>query len=170
MGPSLLERYDAFAFDLDGVIWLAHHIIPEAPGAIQAVRDAGKPLLFLTNNASYLPTWIVSRLAEGGIKITEDEVLTSAVAARSWIEREGLVGQRTSSLGCLAAAGHEVDQADDPRTQERAMVATQLVDRMGKPEEVAKLACYLASDDAAFITGATFTVDGGALAWHGVRP
>ena len=53
MGRSLLERYDAFAFDLDGVIWLAHHIIPEAPGAIQAVRDAGKPLLFLTNNAAY---------------------------------------------------------------------------------------------------------------------
>ena len=40
---------------------------------------------------------------------------------------------------------------------------------MGRPEEVAKLACYLASDDAGFITGATFTIDGGALAWHGVR-
>ena len=37
------------------------------------------------------------------------------------------------------------------------------------PEEVAKLVCYLASDDAAFITGAAFTIDGGALAWHGVR-
>jgi len=56
LGRSLLERYDAFAFDLDGVIWLAHHIIPEARGAIQAVRDAGKPLLFLTNNASYVPS------------------------------------------------------------------------------------------------------------------
>ena len=99
MGRSLLERYDAFAFDLDGVIWLAHHIIPEAPGAIQAVRDAGKPLLFLTNNAAYRPSSIVSRLAEGGIKITEDEVLTSTSAARSWIEREGLVGQRAFVLG-----------------------------------------------------------------------
>jgi NAD(P)-dependent dehydrogenase (short-subunit alcohol dehydrogenase family) len=62
-----------------------------------------------------------------------------------------------------------IDTADDPASQERAMVSTQLLDRMGQPEEVAKLACYLASDDAGFITGAAFTIDGGALAWHGVR-
>ena len=43
------------------------------------------------------------------------------------------------------------------------MVSTQLLDRLGRPEEVAKLVCYLASDDAAFITGAAFTIDGGAL-------
>lgn len=62
-----------------------------------------------------------------------------------------------------------IEQAADPVAQERAMVSTQLVDRLGSPDEVAKLACFLASDDAAFITGATFTIDGGALAWHGVR-
>jgi HAD superfamily hydrolase (TIGR01450 family) len=99
LGRPLLERYDAFAFDLDGVIWLADHIIPEAPAAIQAVRDAGKRLLFLTNNASYVPSWIVSRLAEGGIKISEDEVLTSTSATRNWIQREGLVGRRAFVLG-----------------------------------------------------------------------
>jgi NAD(P)-dependent dehydrogenase (short-subunit alcohol dehydrogenase family) len=49
------------------------------------------------------------------------------------------------------------------------MVATQLSDRLGRPEEVAKLACFLASDDAAFITGGAYTIDGGAMAWHGVR-
>ena len=49
------------------------------------------------------------------------------------------------------------------------MLAPQLIDRMGKPDEVAKLACFLASDDAAFITGAVFPIDGGALAWMGVR-
>jgi NAD(P)-dependent dehydrogenase (short-subunit alcohol dehydrogenase family) len=62
-----------------------------------------------------------------------------------------------------------IDTAEDPAAQERAMLSTQLLDRMGRPEEVAKLACYLASDDAGFITGAAFTIDGGALAWHGVR-
>jgi NAD(P)-dependent dehydrogenase (short-subunit alcohol dehydrogenase family) len=40
---------------------------------------------------------------------------------------------------------------------------------MGKPEEVAKLAWFVASNDAAFITGAVFPIDGGALAWMGVR-
>ena len=56
-----------------------------------------------------------------------------------------------------------------PRRAERSMLSTQLLDRMGRPEEVAKLVCYLASDDAGFITGAAFMIDGGALAWHGVR-
>jgi NAD(P)-dependent dehydrogenase (short-subunit alcohol dehydrogenase family) len=33
--------------------------------------------------------------------------------------------------------------------------------RIGKPEEVAKVAVFLASDDASFMTGATVVVDGG---------
>jgi NAD(P)-dependent dehydrogenase (short-subunit alcohol dehydrogenase family) len=62
-----------------------------------------------------------------------------------------------------------IDRAEDPAAKESAMVATQLSDRLGRPEEVAKLACFLASDDAAFINGAVYTIDGGAMAWHGVR-
>jgi NAD(P)-dependent dehydrogenase (short-subunit alcohol dehydrogenase family) len=62
-----------------------------------------------------------------------------------------------------------IDGAEDPAARERGMVATQLLPRLGRPEEVAELACFLASDAAAFITGAAITVDGGAMAWHGVR-
>jgi NAD(P)-dependent dehydrogenase (short-subunit alcohol dehydrogenase family) len=57
--------------------------------------------------------------------------------------------------------------APDPPARERAMTSSQLVDRLGEPEEVAKLACFLASDHAAFITGAAYVIDGGALAWAG---
>ncbi len=35
--------------------------------------------------------------------------------------------------------------------------------RMAQPEEVAKLALYLASDAAAYITGATYFIDGGLM-------
>ncbi|MFE5890229.1 SDR family NAD(P)-dependent oxidoreductase [Streptomyces sp. NPDC002285] len=59
--------------------------------------------------------------------------------------------------------------ADDRDAMERELTAPQLVRRLGRPEEVARLACFLASDDAAFITGASYVVDGGALAWRGVR-
>ena len=62
-----------------------------------------------------------------------------------------------------------MDVAEDPDALKRAMLAPQLLDRLGRPEEVAKLACYLASDDAGFITGGVFPIDGGALAWMGVR-
>ena len=39
--------------------------------------------------------------------------------------------------------------------------ATQPLGRMGKPEEIASLAVYLASDEAEFVTGADFAIDGG---------
>ena len=38
--------------------------------------------------------------------------------------------------------------------------------RMGSSDDVAGLALFLASDDAAFCTGAEFLVDGGMLAGH----
>jgi glucose 1-dehydrogenase len=35
--------------------------------------------------------------------------------------------------------------------------------RMGQPEEVGKLALYLASDAAAYVTGSTYFIDGGLM-------
>jgi NAD(P)-dependent dehydrogenase (short-subunit alcohol dehydrogenase family) len=39
--------------------------------------------------------------------------------------------------------------------------------RVGKPEEIARAALYLASDAASFVTGAVMVVDGGGLAGSG---
>jgi glucose 1-dehydrogenase len=35
--------------------------------------------------------------------------------------------------------------------------------RMGKPEEIAAMAVYLASDASAYVTGSTFFIDGGMI-------
>jgi NAD(P)-dependent dehydrogenase (short-subunit alcohol dehydrogenase family) len=40
---------------------------------------------------------------------------------------------------------------------------TQPIGRMGKPEEVAHLALYLCSDEASFVTGQSYPIDGGFL-------
>lgn len=45
--------------------------------------------------------------------------------------------------------------------------ATQPIGRMAEPEEVAALALFLCSDEAAFITGVDYPIDGGFLNLHG---
>jgi 2-keto-3-deoxy-L-fuconate dehydrogenase len=45
--------------------------------------------------------------------------------------------------------------------------ATQPIGRMGEPAEIAHLARYLASDEAAFVTGSDYPIDGGFLTLHG---
>ena len=37
--------------------------------------------------------------------------------------------------------------------------------RLGTPQEVASMVLYLASDEAVWVTGGTFTIDGGKTAW-----
>ncbi len=49
------------------------------------------------------------------------------------------------------------------------LTSAQLIDRLGEPREVADLVCFLASDQATFITGSNITIDGGKLAWRGIR-
>jgi NAD(P)-dependent dehydrogenase (short-subunit alcohol dehydrogenase family) len=41
------------------------------------------------------------------------------------------------------------------------LAATQPIGRMGTPEEIAALALYLCSDEAGFITGCDYPIDGG---------
>lgn len=47
----------------------------------------------------------------------------------------------------------------------RQLSEYQPVGRMGNPEEVAALAVYLCSDEASFITGQAYPIDGGVLAF-----
>lgn len=44
---------------------------------------------------------------------------------------------------------------------------TQPLGRMGKPQEVADLVLYLCSDEASFITGTDFPIDGGFIKLNG---
>jgi NAD(P)-dependent dehydrogenase (short-subunit alcohol dehydrogenase family) len=45
-----------------------------------------------------------------------------------------------------------------------ALVARQPMGRLGEPGEIAAAAIYLASDDAAFVTGSALVIDGGLTA------
>jgi NAD(P)-dependent dehydrogenase (short-subunit alcohol dehydrogenase family) len=49
----------------------------------------------------------------------------------------------------------------DPQKAYEEMASTQALGRMGRPDEIAAAALYLASDEAAFVTGTAFLIDGG---------
>ena len=53
-------------------------------------------------------------------------------------------------------------QVADPQALYAQWSALHPIGRMGRPEEIAAMALYLASDEATFITGAEFVVDGGS--------
>lgn len=45
------------------------------------------------------------------------------------------------------------------------VLAKAMIKRLGQPEDIAYCATYLASDEAGWVTGADFSIDGGATAW-----
>lgn len=53
---------------------------------------------------------------------------------------------------------------------EKAMLAGMPLHRFGRPEEVAAVAILLASDEATYITGSEFNIDGGVLAGSATSP
>jgi len=63
----------------------------------------------------------------------------------------------TPSLEERIAANADVEAA------RKAFIARQPMGRLGTAEEIAALAVYLASDEAAFATGSVFVVDGGLV-------
>jgi NAD(P)-dependent dehydrogenase (short-subunit alcohol dehydrogenase family) len=60
--------------------------------------------------------------------------------------------------------------AKDPLAARADAIARHATGRLGVPADVAKTALWLVSDDAAFVTGQTVTVDGGLVAASPLRP
>ena len=92
------------------------------------------------------------------IQLTKTMAVSLAPAVRVNCYCPGTIdtemGRNTAAAGDL-----------DPRVAK--MTAANLIRRKGTPDEVAKLACYLASADAGFMTGSAYLIDGGTLAWRG---
>jgi 2-keto-3-deoxy-L-fuconate dehydrogenase len=60
--------------------------------------------------------------------------------------------------------------ADDPAAAEQDALARHPAGRLGKPDDIASLAAWLASDEAGFATGQCYTLDGGMTAASPLNP
>lgn len=78
---TLLDRYDALLFDLDGTVFRGEHAVPGADEAVEAAHRREVAVRFVTNNASRGPAEVADHLRALGIRARPAEVSTSAQAA-----------------------------------------------------------------------------------------
>ncbi len=86
----IADRYDAFLLDLDGVLYRGDEPVDGAAAAVEALRQAGKGIAFVTNNASRTPADVVQHLAGVGVVAFVEEVETSALTTAAALRERGL--------------------------------------------------------------------------------
>ncbi|MBD2862714.1 3-oxoacyl-[acyl-carrier-protein] reductase [Paenibacillus oceani] len=72
------------------------------------------------------------------------------------------LASRNIAVNAVAPGFIETDMTDKLTTEQREQMLQQIpAARLGKPEDIARVVRFLASDDAAYMTGQTIHVDGG---------
>lgn len=94
----LIDAYDAILFDLDGTLYRGDSVISGAPEVVGDVREAGKKVVFLTNNSGRSRQQVADKLVEMGIPAASSEVVSSAVATADAL-RDGGVGVVFAACG-----------------------------------------------------------------------
>ncbi len=85
---DLLERYEAFLVDLDGVCYLDGEVFEGVPEALEEIEARGKLLLFVTNNSYRTPDDYARFLTSGPFRADPRRILTSSASAARLLRRE----------------------------------------------------------------------------------
>lgn len=161
--PSLMAR-DLEIIDMDTEVWdRAQRVNLRGPmlgckHAIPRMLEQGGGVIVNTSSAAAL-VGDVARPAYGASKAGLD-ALTRYVATLY-----GKRGIRCNSIapGVIATPALA---ANVPPEQLAVYERNHLSPRLGSPADIARVVVFLASEDAAFITGQTLCVDGGLLVHH----
>ena len=115
---ALVEAHDLVMFDLDGVVYVGGEAIDGVAAVIDRVRESGRHVAFVTNNASRTPDQVAAKLTKVGVSAEAHDVVTSAQAAARVLVEEHGAGARVLMLGgeglrvALVEAG--LEPVDDP--------------------------------------------------------
>ena len=74
------------------------------------------------------------------------------------------LGSRNITVNAIAPGYIQTEMTDNlDQTSKDNLMKSIPLQRLGKPEEIASLVCFLVSEEAAYITGQTLNVDGGMV-------
>jgi NAD(P)-dependent dehydrogenase (short-subunit alcohol dehydrogenase family) len=150
---TLAQFRHEFSVDVDGVFLGCKHVIP-------LMKDKGGSVINMSSMCGVRAQADLAAYNAAKAAVTH---LTKSVALH--YAKKGY-GIRCNSLHPGAIHTPILDkvmaQVADGKALFDGWVAVHPIGRLGKPEEIAAMALYLASDDAAFVTGAEFRIDGGS--------
>ena len=102
MTDALLDHYRSVLLDLDGTVYHGARPIPGAVAAVEAARDRGVDIRFVTNNAAKTPDDVASGLRAMGVSAEAAEVRTSAQAAGAFLRARLAPGAAVLVVGSPA--------------------------------------------------------------------
>jgi 4-nitrophenyl phosphatase len=84
--PRVPDRlYAGYVFDLDGTIYLGSELLPGAARLVQALRDMGRKVVFVSNNPTRDPEEYAEKLSDLGVPTPPSEVINTVVTTTDWL-------------------------------------------------------------------------------------
>jgi glycerol 3-phosphatase-2 len=96
---ALADEFDGLLVDLDGVVWVGRELLPGAGEALSKLLEAGKEIVFVTNNPARPPAIYAKRLRDAGVAVADERVVTAGTATA------GLAAGRLGSGGSAFVIG-----------------------------------------------------------------
>ena len=75
----LADCFDGLLIDLDGVVWIGREPVPGSPETLAALLQAGKRIVFVTNNPAHPPAAYAERLQGLGVDVGAERIVTAGM-------------------------------------------------------------------------------------------
>ena len=109
-----LEGIEGLLLDLSGVVYVQDEVVPGAPEALTAMREAGIPIRLVTNTTMRPRRSILERLERLGIEADLSELLTPATLATRRCEEAGYESVALVVLDELREDLEGLEEGDGP--------------------------------------------------------
>jgi glycerol-1-phosphatase len=103
----LADRFDGLLIDLDGVVWIGREPVLGSPETLRALLEAGKRIVFVTNNPGRPPAAYAERLGELGVEVGEEQVVTAGMVAARLAGEAALTAAAAGGDGAAFVIGAE---------------------------------------------------------------